>query len=189
MKCQICGRDDASVHVLDIRGGRRRNLWLCLGCARELNPGTGPAGEEPDEGEERPGNDPGAGEDGLVSFMGHSFAAAASEEAPSGEASCPACGYTLSLFARSNRLGCAQCYEFFRPRLQSMLGRFHRHASHLGKVPRQAGAAASPVAEIMRLRVALEKAIVAEDFEEAARLRDRIRQLEAAAAAEPGEGA
>lgn len=94
---------------------------------------------------------------------------------------CPACGTSYASFRASGRLGCPRCYVAFRRFLLPFLGRFHRQVTHLGKFPRRAAGRSSRLGEITRARIALEKAVSAEDFEEAARLRDHIRKLE-----EPG---
>ncbi len=86
--------------------------------------------------------------------------------------------YTLEMFQQTNRLGCADCYLAFSSSLLPLLSRFHRHPSHLGKRPGQASGLGNQLIEITRTRVALEKAIATENFEEAAKLRDRIRRQE-----------
>jgi len=85
-------------------------------------------------------------------------------------------------------LGCPRCYESFRGPLLSILSHMHRHVSHLGKVPRQTDGSVDRRGTLRRTRVALEKAIAAENFEKAARLRDEIQRLESADAAEEDKG-
>ena len=101
---------------------------------------------------------------------------------------CPACGFSLDKLGRTNRLGGPSCYEFFRVALKPVLERLHRHSSHFGKVPWKNGGELKLESEIARHRVALEKAVVSENFEEAARLRDLITRLESGDE-EPTEGA
>jgi protein arginine kinase activator len=50
--------------------------------------------------------------------------------------------------------------------------------THCGKVPSRAPKDARRQAELLNLRQQLEAAIKAEDYESAARLRDRINELE-----------
>jgi len=154
MDCERCGRRPASVRWRDPEDTLGEPLWLCHVCAGELA-----------------GDDGGAAEplDALI----------AGGLAAPGPDTCPVCGWTAERFRRTNRLGCPNCDNAFRPRLLPILGRFHRHASHLGKRPVRQGDEPSRLAEITRTRVALEKAVAREDFEAAAALRDRIRELEA----------
>jgi protein arginine kinase activator len=90
---------------------------------------------------------------------------------------CAVCGTTIDDVRRDNRLGCGACYTSFKSTLLPLLARFHRHVSHVGKVP-GGGRPSSRLAEITRLRLSLTKAVAAEEFERAASLRDRLRALE-----------
>jgi protein arginine kinase activator len=82
------------------------------------------------------------------------------------------------------RFGCSECYEAFRKQIDPLLKRIHGTNRHIGKVPLSTGPA-GPVPEekknlqdIKSLKSLLEKAIQSENFEEAARLRDSIRDME-----------
>ena len=85
------------------------------------------------------------------------------------------------MFRKTNLLGCPACYDAFRGPLLSILSHLHRHVSHLGKAPGSIDDGTDRPGLLSRTRVALEKAIAAEDFEKAARLRDEIQRLEASA--------
>lgn len=58
-----------------------------------------------------------------------------------------------------------------------MLRGMHKGATHAGKVPEGLFASQSRHRQIKELRVKLEQAILTEDYEAAARLRDEINQL------------
>lgn len=171
MNCHMCGQREATTHVLELINGERKSVWLCNICASGRADNTG---EEP--GLPHLGNvGSHSGESAsLASFLGQ---VADTGGGPSRVAACPECGYEIKAFQDTNRLGCPKCYAHFRTQVLPILARYHRHASHLGKVPRQAGGLASQQGEITRLRVSLEKSIRSEDYEEAARLRDVMRKL------------
>ena len=182
MTCERCGKREATVHLVDMVDGKRIVRWLCPVCA----------GRSSDDGEADPWfgfgglpNDDQDEEDSysLASFLGEMFSPG-EEKVPVDPPACPSCGYTLAEFRGTNRLGCPLCYTAFRKPLLSILGHLHRHVSHLGKVPRSGQEGESRAAVLGRARIALEKAIAAEDFEKAARLRDEILRLET----EPGNG-
>ncbi len=93
--------------------------------------------------------------------------------------SCTECGLTFSQLREQSLLGCPLCYEEFEQSLSPLLERVHEGGTqHLGKVPRRAGAAQHRQQELRRLRKRLGEAIETEDFEQAAQLRDQIRQFE-----------
>lgn len=92
---------------------------------------------------------------------------------------CENCGISYVDFRNQSLLGCAHDYEAFREPLLRLLERTHDGArQHTGKVPRSSGAAHRPQHDLRRLRRQLDDAIAAEDYERAAELRDRIRELE-----------
>jgi protein arginine kinase activator len=91
---------------------------------------------------------------------------------------CPACGIKYMEFRAQGRLGCPHDYEVFRTGLEPLLQRIHRTTRHNGKVPRRVVPPGKP-AELVELRRLLQAAVEAEAYEEAARLRDLLRQKEA----------
>jgi protein arginine kinase activator len=175
MNCHMCGERRATIHLLELIDGRQKSVWLCSICASgrpdipRLDPADGiKAGESPT----------------LASFLGQSYAG---DQQAVAAPPCPECGYRIAAFQERNRLGCPGCYPHFRRQIAPIVARFHRHASHVGRVPRRAGGHATRQGEMTRVRVALEKAIRAEDYEEAARLRDTLRRQTAEADAEGRE--
>jgi len=98
------------------------------------------------------------------------------EAAAEPETAC-ACGLTFPEFRESGRLGCAQCYTTFAPRLAQLLRTIHGSTEHRGKCPRRRAAAVSRNRERLRLQADLRDAVRREDYETAARLRDTIRGL------------
>jgi protein arginine kinase activator len=92
---------------------------------------------------------------------------------------CPACGIKYMEFRAEGRLGCPNDYDVFRVGLEPLLQRIHRSGKHVGKVPRHRPRAAQ-MAELVELRKQLQRAVEQEAYEEAARLRDLLRQKEVA---------
>jgi protein arginine kinase activator len=92
---------------------------------------------------------------------------------------CPDCGLQYGEFRATGRLGCPAEYDAFRPALEPLLARIHRADAHAGKTPR-AVRTARRADRLDELRRRMAAAARAEDYEEAARLRDAIRQEEAA---------
>jgi protein arginine kinase activator len=183
MTCQRCGQRDATVHLVELVDGQRKSQWLCAVCAGRASDNNDETpgfrfGESPEDGN-------GEGDDlSLANFLGQVFEPRGEVNQPDPPV-CQVCGYTLDQFRSTNRLGCPRCYEAFRGPLLAILGHLHRHVSHLGKTPRPTVDGADRPGVLSRSRVALEKAIAAEDFEKAAHLRDEIKRLESAG---PEEG-
>jgi protein arginine kinase activator len=95
---------------------------------------------------------------------------------------CEKCGISYVEFRNQGLLGCAHDYEVFKEPLVRLLERAHNGGSHhTGKAPKGATIAGpSPRSDVRRLKKQLDEAILAEDYERAAELRDRIRSLEEA---------
>jgi protein arginine kinase activator len=91
---------------------------------------------------------------------------------------CPNCGLTYQNFRKLGRLGCSECYEAFKKELGPLLKRIHGSDRHVGKVPLKGGKTIRDTRTLQDLRIQLEKAIQMEEFEEAAKLRDKIKELE-----------
>lgn len=160
MLCNICGKNEATVHLTEIVNDKMTKLHLCEACAKEK--GT--------EMEEHFGmSDLLAG----LADMGANI-----ESGAATEVKCPHCGFTYQDFKKAGRLGCGNCYEAFRKQLDPLLKRIHGSNRHVGKVPLSSGKTVREKLTVRELRTALDKAISSEEFEEAAKLRDMIREAE-----------
>ncbi len=169
MKCQECGSKEAFVHLSEIVDGEVISLWLCSSCSlqrqnsgRESFPlDTGPKQET----------------ESLSSFLGDDFLQPADPRTEMPVTVCPSCDYVLDRWRKTNLLGCPRCYQAFSSVLMPHLTRFHGHASHFGKSPLHGDSDGDQLAAIKKVRIVLEKAVAREDFEEAARQRDLLRNL------------
>ena len=90
---------------------------------------------------------------------------------------CASCGMSLGRFTKTGRLGCPACYVAFREQLQPMLEQIHGRVQHAGRMPLATEDAQRDRSRREQLSRQLEQAIVQEDFETAAALRDQLRAL------------
>jgi len=167
MLCDLCGKNQATVHLTEIVDDQMTELHLCEECARQKS-------EQMEQ------------QFGLSDLLA-GMAEFTNKPAQGGKelmsaVKCKRCGLTFADFKKIGRLGCSECYNTFRQYLVPLLKRIHGSNIHVGKKP--AGqVTAEPRKEkeadpLSLLRQKLQKAIEAEEFEEAARLRDQIRQME-----------
>src|SRR5271157_5862600 len=91
---------------------------------------------------------------------------------------CPVCQIKFPEFRNSGRLGCPYDYEVFRDELMPLLESIHGETRHSGKVPKRAPRNTQQQTTLIQLRNELKRAVAAEDYETAARLRDKIRSIE-----------
>lgn len=98
---------------------------------------------------------------------------------------CVSCGFTLEDFRKVGRLGCPDCYRAFAGEINQRLPSMHKGQSHTGYIPEGLVKQQAVRYELSDLEARLETAVKDEDYEEAARLRDRMSEL----AIETKEGA
>ncbi|MEM1109287.1 MAG: UvrB/UvrC motif-containing protein [Planctomycetota bacterium] len=173
-KCDKCNRP-ATHHSVEIsKSGEKVAINLCDACAAEEGLGMKSA--------HAPINEL------LTNFVKlHSGAAEAGDSGGTGtskaastkETACENCGMTFADFRENSLLGCSVCYKAFEQALSPLLERAHEGGTHhIGKVPRRAGVGEQRQMTMQRLRRQLDDAVLAEDYELAARLRDDIQQIE-----------
>jgi protein arginine kinase activator len=117
---------------------------------------------------------------GLISdFMQALFALKGAPVGQQAASRCPVCGLTYAQIQKAGRVGCHHCYETFEPQMNFLLRRMHGGSRHVGKVPRRGGSCIRRQNEMRSLKAELQELVEREAFEEAAVLRDRIREMEA----------
>jgi protein arginine kinase activator len=158
-KCQRC-QEKASVHLTEMVDGQRRDLHLCLPCARKA-------------GVVQPESGPSLALDAVVQNLIVSHVGELVGELAS--LTCPDCGLKFMEFRSRGRLGCPNDYRVFATGLLPLVQRAHGATRHVGKVARRRPGAT----ERLRLRTQLREAIAREDYEQAARLRDQLRLKDA----------
>ena len=163
MKCNKCAKQ-ATFHITDIERGKPREYHFCDEHARQhLTPAEEPSESSPmGELAKKLAGTPGASR----------------EPSPADKQACPICNITFLEFRNSGRLGCPYDYEVFRDELMPLLENIHDETRHSGKVPRRAPKNTQQQTTLIQLRNELKRAVAAEDYEAAARLRDKIRAIE-----------
>ena len=158
MKCQKCP-NAATLHITEIVSEDHvEELHLCEVCAHKYLSEPQPK-----------------------AAAGKAASAVAGEEAEEAAGihrECDMCGIKFVDFRNTGRLGCPHDYDIFREELLQLLENIHGETRHVGKVPRRLPQSKQTQAELLQLRKQLLQAVHRENYEEAARLRDRIRQLE-----------
>ena len=154
MLCDECGKNPASIKMVTVVAGERRELNLCPACAAKRRIPPKSIG------------------------MGQLLAAvlnAPRQEKETETSVCTACGTKLSQILRTQRVGCAQCYEQFHAQIGALLKKAQGADTHIGRQPERERK--DEESALSRLRQELEMAVACENFEEAAALRDAIHAL------------
>ncbi len=161
MKCQRCNENQANTHIQKIVNGKKTEYYLCSKCASEmgLNEFSFSFGGDFDD------------------FFGGFFGNSAKHIAPPTDKACENCHMTLSEFLKGGRLGCSKCYESFKEALRRPLKQIHGATEHTGKIPQRGGVKISKETKIRHLKAELDNAVLNQEFEKAAQLRDEIKAL------------
>jgi len=163
MLCDACHKNQATVHLTEIINEQMSELHLCEDCAREKSQQM-------------------ESKFGLADLLaGLADFGKSVDQTEQVKVKCPNCALTYEDFRRIGRLGCSECYNTFKEYLATLLKKIHGSSQHFGKVPKTATSTVKIKKEtsiLQELRIKLQKAIQTEEFEEAADLRDKIRDFE-----------
>ncbi len=175
MTCDICGKKKATVHLTEIVDEQMSEMHLCEECARQKS----------SQMEQQFGL-----ADLLAGLSDPSKTTAAKESDKVFVLKCSRCDLPYEDFRKFGRLGCGECYTSFKEHLTGLLRKIHGSNKYLGKTPGtyqadpkaalpEGGAVALLASDdLADLKQQLKAAIAAEDFEKAAQVRDKIRNLE-----------
>ncbi|NNC87622.1 MAG: excinuclease ABC subunit B [Akkermansiaceae bacterium] len=169
MQCDFCDKK-ATVFLTQLVEGEMKKMCLCEECATEKGV-TDPTGFS--LADVLLGG--GQIEDTGTIIEG---------EEGSGGVTCPACGFSFNKFQQVGRLGCSHCYTAFREEIERRLKGMHKGTVHVGRVPEGLLAAHERRQRLEKLQERLDTAVAAENYEEAAGLRDEIHEIESDAAVE-----
>jgi protein arginine kinase activator len=163
MLCQKCKKNEATIHMTQIVNGNKREIHLCEECAA-MSQGVKVIPILT-----------------LDQWLNHIISAvhAGIEEAEE-EHVCPDCGITYGEFRTGGRLGCPACYDAFAQPLEAVIKRLHGGHHHTGKMPQHVDQDIALKRKITELQEKLDQAIKTEAYEDAAKLRDQIKELELA---------
>jgi protein arginine kinase activator len=158
MLCDICKQNVAKVHLTQIIEGKTKKVDLCEACSKAK------------------GIDDPKGFALADLLLGLGAAQQMDQAAPATGLRCPTCGFTQADFKKSGRLGCADCYRAFAEGLEGVLKTMHKGTRHVGKTPRRMRHSRELEEQIAVLQKRLDKAVVEEDFETAAMVRDELKR-------------
>ena len=169
MQCDVCQQHPATVFLTQILKGELQKVNLCEECSKAKGV-TDPTGFA------------------LAEMLWGLGTTDTTEAAPARERTCPACQLPQSIFRKSGRLGCSQCYTTFRESVHHLLKAMHKGVQHVGKSPagwtqpppmeERAPLPPIPAPRLQDLQQALQLAVDGEQYEEAARLRDEIKRAD-----------
>lgn len=168
MICQECGSNPATLHFTKIINGEKTEVHLCEDCAKE-------------RGDFFYGNNGFSIQNllsGWLNIDSSTSSNAFGTKVSLQQLRCEKCGLTYSQFGELGKFGCSECYNTFSDRLDPVFKRVHGNTEHVGKIPKRTGKQVNYKRSLEKLKKELEYAIAREEFENAAKIRDQIRELQ-----------
>ena len=160
MLCQKCGKNAATTHIKTVINGKVIEQSLCGYCAAK-------------SGYSAFSNSSITGL--LSSMLGQTI----ETQKTAVENKCLCCGSTFADIAETGKVGCAECYITFEKELLPYLKRIHGSVNHTGKTPGSKELIVTEVKDtVSELKTKLAQLVAAENYEEAAIVRDEIKRLE-----------
>ena len=170
MLCENCQKNTATVHMQGFVNGAKTELHLCQDCSFNMVNMEMPISMEnifkgilesvQSMGPINLGQPPGR---------------PVKRQAPG---PCNVCALSYEQFKAKGKLGCEACYQAFTKEIVALFKNVQGSTHHEGKFPKRSGEQIRQRREVDKLRASLKKAIDEENYEEAAQIRDQIRNLE-----------
>jgi len=164
MLCEKCNKNIANVHLKNNINGAMSESHLCSACAGEIY------GQSPMNLFE------GEFVSDILGMLNLGKLAA-----PTGAArqnnKCPMCGLSFADIAKSGKAGCGKCYETFKDEFGPSVLKIHGTARHTGKIPKNLSSRLYAKRRTEELKARLGQLVAEQNFEEAALVRDELKQL------------
>lgn len=173
MQCEICHKNEATIHIQEIINGQKKALHICTECASKKNKTN------------QVFNGLNLAEIlyNISSQMSEAVSSQANilgdQDGTSPVITCGSCGWDTLKFRETGRLGCGECYNVFKNILSRALKNMHKGTLHVGKQPNMPkhDKTGKSIIEIMNLQKKLEECVLREEYEKAAEIRDKLNSL------------
>ncbi|WP_317367931.1 UvrB/UvrC motif-containing protein [uncultured Tyzzerella sp.] len=156
MLCEKCKKNKASIKYSQNINGLKVDYNLCEDCFNKVNYNN----------------------DFISNFFNSFFTNNILLDTQEKNYKCKICGNTFEQFKNSGKMGCANCYDIFREKLNPIFNNIQQKNIHTGKKPKNLETYKPSADSVDILREKLNVCIKNEDYEQAIKIRDRIRAME-----------
>ncbi len=160
MHCHICKTGDATIHYIENINNNVQEFYICQDCAEkkgitDISPQIKISIMDILSG--------------LIDFS--------MQPVVNLDLKCKLCGTTYKDFQNDKKTGCIECYDFFNDYIKIIKEKIHGYSEHTGKIPSRFKKEVKNANTLSHLKLNLRKAIVRENYEEAAKIRDMISNI------------
>ncbi len=165
MKCSICGKEKAVLHIQEIIGNERRQINICKDCEISNNIIERCLELEFNNID--------------TIFPNYKSLPSKRKKKKHSDSSkiCKDCGYSLDDYLKTGILSCPKCYEHFKSELNKSIKKIHRENKHIGKISSKNLTNKDIETKINKYKEEIELLIKIEKYEEAALIRDKLEYL------------
>jgi protein arginine kinase activator len=173
MKCDFCNKNEATIHLIKIQGSNVEKINICRECAKDFS-----FLNEEDFYSDltkifykifQSGN--GSSQSGMSKKILKNLSFRRNLK-------CSICGTDLKAIKRTGKVGCGNCYSEFKDILFPVIKSIQGSLENKGKIPVNTSKKIRLEKSIKDLRYKLQSEIIIENFEGAAKIRDKIKRLE-----------
>lgn len=173
MKCDFCNKNEATIYLIKIQGSDVERINICRQCANEISLLNNWNFY----------NDPVGAFYKFFQFDGAVKQSSGKKKIFKNLSSgknlkCSYCGIDLKTIKKTGKVGCSNCYSEFKNILFPVIKSIQGSLENKGKIPMNTSKKIRLEKSIRDLRSRLQNEITVENFEVAAKIRDRIKRLE-----------
>ena len=198
MLCQNCNKKVATVFISTIVNGQNSQMYLCTDCAKEFHDSMNPDMKIPFpindilsnmSFDENTVNDLIEGlkemeiSGELKGMLEQEHVVEGQQEEGNNDKkadiTCSVCNTSFEDYKKTGKLGCSRCYSTFEKQLKPIIEGIYGYSEHIGKFPKNEFKDVQAIRAVEHLKQQLNIAIQEEEYEQAAKLRDEILELEA----------
>lgn len=162
MKCELCGKKEAQLKIQQFIGSEMSELNICENCAEERGIISSENGYNMS----------------LTELLTVLVDTKGNKDRGAVRSACPKCGMKPGEIRKRGMVGCAECYVSFRNEIASILSKAPVKPKHRGKYPARVQVYKTFFVDREKLREKLDHAVKSEEYEKAARIRDRLNELD-----------
>ena len=162
MKCEFCNKEKATIHLTQVVNGEMKKLNLCQECAKNNGIDL---------------NSPISITDVLMGIDKKNPRNKILDTLTEYDLTCSRCNMSRAEFSKKARLGCPNCYKVFSAELKTITQAMHHSNNHIGKIPSKQISKIKISKQLSTLKKEIKLAINNEDYEAAAEIRDKIKNI------------
>jgi protein arginine kinase activator len=175
-KCKICSSSFPAFAVTNIKDGKVESFELCSKCIESYLKNDRIIELEKQQSPNEMMNF-------LINFMQQIMGGQVQAPGDIDFKPCPKCNITFEIILKTEKIGCAYCYEHFKKPLSLIIGQLQGSKEHIGKTPKNIQSvkknSKTEIQDYLNKQATeMKEAVKKELYEEAINIRDKLNAFE-----------